>query len=206
MVARAVAVEDHGAVGEKRLTGVGLDAEGLREDHRWEDLAEVAHGVKAPAGDELVSQSRRLGVEDRLEGAERLRRHDAGDEGPVAGVDGRVDLEQDARLAPCGLLGDVCQADPCGRGEVLVVPQDGMYLFVAGGGIDAVCREQHHGPGVAEVGQVGEGVREELVAEGVDVDRRRLEGACRQGAQALTSPRRLFTTREITTAITSTAP
>jgi hypothetical protein len=169
VVARAVPVEHHRPVGQQLVPAVLLEPERLGEDPRGKDLGQVGHGVEGAAGHQLGGQLPGPPVEDLLQVGQRARRQRPGHHLAVVGVHRRVDLEQDARLAPRVLGGDVGQADPGGRGEHPGLAQHGVHLLVPGHRVDPVPVEVDDRTGIPNPVQERERVGQEVIAERVDI-------------------------------------
>src|SRR6185437_13768079 len=119
---------------QRQTDGVAEDLERIR-------LRQVLHAVEVRPRHQAIDQYFRLPREHIAHRTQRATRQDPRNHRPRARVLRRVDLENDAGLAPWLLLAVVADPDTGARAVGLPVVQRGMNLLVAGHGPYAMAFE-----------------------------------------------------------------
>ena len=109
--------------------------------------------------------------ERSLERPQSLGCHRPRDDLPVAGVLGRVGLDQDARPAPGLTHGEIGEPDTVARRVGLVIAERGHHIDVSCDRPNSIAVEPHRGGGVADQREVFPRLCDELVRIRIDFSR-----------------------------------
>ena len=168
-VARPERVEQHIAVGEQVFAPVWPEAHGVGEDLQRIGFGEIGDRVEAPLGDEPVGKFGGLGAERLAQapqgrGGEHAVHHRAG-----AGMQRRIDFEEQAFRPPRPAFAEIIDADAGGGGKRLPVGERGKDLLVPRHRPDAVALEPHDRAGFAQLFVKGIRLAQKFIAERVDI-------------------------------------
>ena len=124
---------------------------------------------KGPFSNKRIDERFGRGCEARPERTHGAERERVGENRPWPGVCRRVGFEDQARLTPGFVRGEIGMADTAARAERRGIVECRMHLGVAGRRIAIPAREPDDGAGVSQFGLGRKWILEEVTAERIDV-------------------------------------
>ena len=168
-VARPEGVEHHRTIRQQVLEAFGPEPDRAGKDAERIGLGDVRYGVDPSAPYQPIREPFGGVLEAGAQARHRLGRERAVEHGAAAGMQRRVGLQNEARWAKGFRASEIVDADAGRRTESLPVGERRLHLGMARRSVNSVALQPHDRTRLAQRLVEGIGIREKLVAEGIDV-------------------------------------